>query len=221
MATRRPAFNETNRNTNVARRQACAKPPIEFIPNEEFDRVEELKVLQIPAGTTLYSDRDDAGMTEVTSVGDYDGMHALPLLSVVGEAFLFRKMNFLKFRAFQLSEADDCKTITPVAMREVQDLLSDAEVVRNHIAECNLRLVISIARKFATSQSEFDELVSEGNMIMLKAIDKFDFSRGFRFSTYATHSVQRHFYRLSKQKNRRGSVEMESAVELINAFPAA
>ncbi len=52
--------------------------------------------------------------------------------------------------------------------------------------ESNLRLVASIARKFSKSRNDFEELLSEGNAILLYAVDKFDFSRGFRFSTYAT-----------------------------------
>ena len=58
-------------------------------------------------------------------------------------------------------------------------------------------------------------------MILLKAIDKFDFARGFRFSTYATHAVQRHFYRVSQKSVRRYKMELGAPIEMINALPAA
>jgi len=80
--------------------------------------------------------------------------------------------------------------------------------------------VISIARKFSNSSCDFDELMSEGSEILLKAITKFDFSRGFRFSTYATHSVQRHFYRFAQRQKRRNSVEFKSGFEFLNEVPA-
>ena len=192
-------------------------PDVDFIPNQEFATLSDVEVLQIPVGATLYSDREDGGLTDVTQVGDFDCLHSLPLLSATGESFLFRKMNYLKFRAAQLRESVIGNAAVDVD--QFHNLMADADAVRNHIAECNLRLVISIARKFATSQSDFDELMSEGNMILLKAIDKFDFSRGFRFSTYATHSVQRHFYRVSKQRLRRRNMEFSSSVELLNELP--
>ena len=65
-----------------------------------------------------------------------------------------------------------------------------------------MRLVVSIAKKYAGSSQDMQEFVSDGLLILLGAIRKFDYSRGFRFSTYATHAVQRHFFRAIKKKQR-------------------
>jgi RNA polymerase sigma factor (sigma-70 family) len=62
---------------------------------------------------------------------------------------------------------------------------------------------MSIARKFSSGPDDFDEYVSEANGILLNAIDKFDFARGYRFSTYATHAVQRHLYRFIERASKR------------------
>ena len=61
----------------------------------------------------------------------------------------------------------------------------------------NLRLVVSIAKKFIDASWAFDELVSEGNLALMRSVEKFNFALGNRFSTYATYAIQRHFYRLS------------------------
>lgn len=194
--------------------------PIEFVGNEAFETLDEQELLLLPAGTKLYADRDDEASAVVTTVGNFETLHSLPLLSAAGEAFLFRKFNYLKYRAARHA-ADKSESAAASAEDDRACLLADAEGVRNHIAECNLRLVMSIARKFATNQNEFDDLVIEGNMILLKAIDKFDFARGFRFSTYATHSVQRHFYRWSKRKLRRRALEVSWSPELMGDLAAA
>lgn len=72
-------------------------------------------------------------------------------------------------------------------------MLEQSEQIRGQLVRSNLRLVASIARKFSTSVQDVEEFSSDGSMILLGAIDRFDYSRRFRFSTYATHSIQRHF----------------------------
>lgn len=61
----------------------------------------------------------------------------------------------------------------------------------------NLRLVVSIAKKFVDATWSLDELISEGNLALMRAVEKFNFGLGNRFSTYATYAIQRHFFRLS------------------------
>lgn len=194
--------------------------PIFYLHNENFEPSRENEFLYLSPGQSIYSENDQGSQSGMKESGDYESLRGLPLLSPTGEAFLFRKMNFLKFlaeeRRSEIASGDEANAADAA---EISGLLEDAESVRNHIAECNLRLVISIARKFSTSSCDFDELMSEGNEILLKAINKFDFSRGFRFSTYATHSVQRHFYRYTQRRQKRNHVEFKSSVELLNEIP--
>ena len=58
--------------------------------------------------------------------------------------------------------------------------------IKNQLVRCNLRLVVSIAKRHVSPDQNFFELVSDGNISLLKAIEKFDYGRGFKFSTYAT-----------------------------------
>ena len=195
--------------------------PIFFLASDEFQSADEYSLLFLAPGESIYSDGDDL-VGEITQSGDYESLRGLPLLSPSGEVFLFRKMNYLRFQAESLrQQLSQQNEVSSESMGHLSALIEDADAVRNHIAECNLRLVISIARKFSASSCDFDELMSEGNEILLKAINKFDFSRGFRFSTYATHSVQRHFYRYTQRQLKRNTVEYKSSVELLNEIPNA
>lgn len=190
-----------------------------FIFNETFPSLDPDEVLAFPTDMPLYVDGMQPGLAEMTEVGSFEALQAMPVLSPEGEQFLFRKLNYLRYLVNVRRAALSIDEPQSQALEEIEELLADADAVRNHIAECNLRLIASIARKFATSQTDFDELVSEANMILLKAIDKFDYARGFRFSTYLTHSVQRHFYRLSRTRQRRQARELPSSGEIVNAAP--
>ena len=66
---------------------------------------------------------------------------------------------------------------------------------RDRIVEANLRLVFSIVKKFVNDTKSFEDLLSDGIMGIFRAVDKFDFGRGFRFSTYATQVIRRESYR--------------------------
>lgn len=200
---------------------ACVlNEPIDFVANSQFAEADANSVLMLTPGTNIYGDRESDQLIEIDACGDFELLHNVPLLSPEGESFLFRKMNFLKFQAEQLRLTRRGKRSGDV-QKTIQDLLEDAETVRNHIAECNMRLVISLARKFCTGAADFDELMSEGSEILLKAISKFDFDRGFRFSTYATHSIQRHFFRYTQRRQKRKTLEVKTPVELLNELPEA
>ena len=66
---------------------------------------------------------------------------------------------------------------------------------KNKISRCNLRLVVSIAKRHVSPDQNFFELVSDGNLSLLRAVEKFDFARGNKFSTYASWAIMKHFAR--------------------------
>jgi len=133
---------------------------------------------------------------------------ATPILSAEEEAALFRRMNFLKYRANCLRSSLNTDHPKPTRLNEIADLLGRAERIRNHLINANVRLVISISKKFADLKNTFDEMLSDGIMSLMRAIEKFDCDRGFRFSTYATRAVTRDMYRkvMKTQKERQRSV---------------
>jgi RNA polymerase primary sigma factor len=81
------------------------------------------------------------------------------------------------------------------AMDEIERLQREALAVKNQIIRANLRLVVSIAKRHVSAAHNFDELVSDGNMSLIRAVEKFDFSRGFKFSTYASWAIMKNFAR--------------------------
>jgi len=126
------------------------------------------------------------------------------LLTADEEHLVFSRMNYLKFRAEQLRrelsiESSDCWTV-----RRIEALLKAADWYRDRMIKSNMRLVISIVKKFVNVQNSFDDLLSDGIVALLRAVDKFDVGLGFRFSTYATQVVRRNSYRrvMDKQKER-------------------
>jgi RNA polymerase primary sigma factor len=78
-----------------------------------------------------------------------------------------------------------------------------ATEIRNQIAICNLRLVVSVAKHFASPQQSLEDLVSEASLLLLRCVERFDADRGTRFSTYATRALAHHFVRLRRRQSRR------------------
>jgi RNA polymerase primary sigma factor len=117
------------------------------------------------------------------------------LLTAEQERELFRRMNYLKFSANVVRSRLDPENPDAVAIAEVEDLLDQANRVRDHIIKANMRLVISIVKKFVTPKHSFDDLLSDGIISLMQAVDKFDYHKGFRFSTYAYRAIARNAYR--------------------------
>jgi RNA polymerase primary sigma factor/RNA polymerase sigma factor len=80
-------------------------------------------------------------------------------------------------------------------MDEIEALYQQAIETKNEIARANLRLVVSIAKRHVTPDQNFFELVSDGNVSLLRAVEKFDFARGNKFSTYASWAIMKNFAR--------------------------
>jgi RNA polymerase primary sigma factor len=116
---------------------------------------------------------------------------AARLLKPAEETALFRRMNFCKYSAELLRRELNPSRPSRKLIQEIQGLLAQATTDRDQIVQANLRLVISIAKKFATPTFSFEDLLSDGIASLLRAVEKFDFDRGFRFSTYATQAIRR------------------------------
>ena len=172
-----------------------------FIYSHEFESLSTERVEADVANADLFIPPTDEA--PVGTPPYLAHLYATPLLTANGERLLFRKMNFLRYRCNVLRSSVDVDRPDKATLDVISGLNSDALDTRSQIISCNLRLVVSIARKLWHRLTPFEELVGEGNLVLLKAVDKFDYSRGFRFSTYATLSVQRHIFRL-QEKARRG-----------------
>ena len=192
---------------------------IKFIPNEDFESTSELDFEEIDIdlyeaeeGRCAPVDRSEAAATFVQAIEESR------ILTFEGEQFLFKRLNFLRFRANALLVTSPAKR-PKKTLKEINRLLQAAQEAREDIARSNLRLVVSIARKICSGgPDQFDEYVSEANGVLLNAIDKFDFARGYRFSTYATHAIQRHLFRYISRASKRSSREklVAASVEAVD-----
>lgn len=116
------------------------------------------------------------------------------LLTPDEERELFRAMNYLKFRANALRSRLNPDDLDVETIASIDSMLVKAEAIRNHIIRANMRLVMAIAKKYVSPQVSFDELLSDGAVTLMKTVEKFDYTRGFRFSTYAYRSIVRNAY---------------------------
>lgn len=125
-----------------------------------------------------------------------------PLLTHAEEKAFFERMNFLLYRAALLRDRLPIRRPNEEKIETVERLLEEANQVKNRIVGANIRLVISIVKQLTSTPAAFDELLSDGLLAMIRAVEKFDFDRGFRFSTYATMVVRRQLYRSMKNDHR-------------------
>jgi len=130
-------------------------------------------------------------------------LYDVPLLTREQEMHLFRKMNFLRYRAATLRDAIDPARARVAQLDEVERLQGEALAVKNQIIRANLRLVVSIAKKNVGQADNLFERISDGNISLIRAVEKFDYSRGNKFSTYASWAIIRNFARTIRDEHHR------------------
>lgn len=168
--------------------------PLDYIYNEDFEdsrrEAEYLGPVPEPASAPRKV-RVPSGLPSYLAA-----LYDVPLLTREQEYHLFRKMNYLKHKASRLRETlESAVGSKTVIMDEIDDLYEAAVLVKNKIVQSNLRLVVSIAKRHVASTDDFFALVSDGNMSLIRAVEKFDYSRGNKFSTYASWAIMKNFAR--------------------------
>jgi RNA polymerase sigma factor (sigma-70 family) len=199
----RPApATAARREALQSRRAALFDRPIDYIPCRQFLRADaEAKATVPPADAAVPLERGPgelpagtAGLTPYIAA-----LYQTRLISKDEEQFYFRRMNWLKFRAATARGRLDRRRATLRQIDQIEGWLAEAETVKAILVTANLRLVVSLAKKFVDPFWSFDELVGEGNVALMRSVEKFSFALGNRFSTYATYAIQRHFFRLSQK----------------------
>ncbi len=131
------------------------------------------------------------------------GLKDVAALNRQQELELFRIYNFLKYRAHSVRGNIKTDNVPSSRLDEIERYLAEAETVKNIIIEANLRLVVSIAGRHTITGANLADLVSQGNVALMHAVEKFDYTRGFRFSTYASWLISKDFaHRIPGQKLR-------------------
>ena len=122
-------------------------------------------------------------------------LYRVPLLSAAQERALFLKFNFHKFQFVSARRKLEPQFAAARDLDVLEGYLRQATATKNQIVRANLRLVVSVARKHLRPGLSLMELISDGNLTLMRAVDSFDAHRGHRFSTYATFALMKGFAR--------------------------
>ncbi|MCZ2405088.1 RNA polymerase sigma factor [Paenarthrobacter sp. Z7-10] len=232
-----PAPKAAARKATATRSRAAAKAAVaqeadaEATTSDDPADVEE--GAEVAAGTVVreeatgtgfvYSDADDddAPVQQVMSAGatadpvkDYlKQIGKVALLNAEQEVDLALRIEAGLFAEEKLA-ADDGK-INDKLKRELQWVIHDGKRAKNHLLEANLRLVVSLAKRYTGRGMLFLDLIQEGNLGLIRAVEKFDYTKGFKFSTYATWWIRQAITRAMADQARTIRIPVHM-VEVIN-----
>ena len=185
---------------NRLRTEAVLELPLDYMDSDEFTRTDADPMILAPLPEPEYVTRprrSPAGLPPYLAQ-----LYEYALLTAIQERHLFRQYNYLKFRAARLREQLDADRPATIMLDQIEQDYRQAVAVKNQIIRANLRLVVSIAKKYTNSLSCLFERVSEGNISLMKAVEKFDYTRGFKFSTYATWAIRKNYSRSLANESR-------------------
>lgn len=186
---------------NEMRAKRILELPLDLIPNPSFARADAARII---LGSMPESESAAKKVRLPSGLPPYlASLYEVPLLNREQEAYLFRKFNYLKYAAGKLRESLDPAHAKSSVMDEIERLYDQAVAVKNQIVRANLRLVVSIAKRHVGPADNFFELVSDGNMSLIRAAEKFDYARGNKFSTYASWAIMKNFARTIPDEHRR------------------
>lgn len=167
--------------------------PLDPIPNDEFPRATAARQKAILGPAPAPAEppqrvRPPAGLPPYLT-----SLYEVPLLTREQELHLFRKMNYLKYKASKLVARLDPECPDDRWLDQIEQLYRQSIEVKNEIILANLRLVVAMTKRYTHSREPLSELVSDGNISLMRAVEKFDYARGCKFSTYAAWAIIKNF----------------------------
>ncbi|CAM5537632.1 RNA polymerase principal sigma factor HrdB [Streptomyces spiroverticillatus] len=165
-------------------------------------------------------DEDDAPAQQVAVAGatadpvkDYlKQIGKVPLLNAEQEVELAKRIEAGLFAEDKLANSDK---LAPKLKRELEIIAQDGGRAKNHLLEANLRLVVSLAKRYTGRGMLFLDLIQEGNLGLIRAVEKFDYTKGYKFSTYATWWIRQAITRAMADQARTIRIPVHM-VEVIN-----
>ncbi|MFJ5559538.1 RNA polymerase sigma factor [Streptomyces sp. NPDC093250] len=207
----------------AAKKTTAKKDDAELVDEEA---IEEPKAAEEPegaenAGFVLSDeDEDDAPAQQVAAAGatadpvkDYlKQIGKVPLLNAEQEVELAKRIEAGLFAEDKLANSDK---LAPKLKRELEIIAEDGRRAKNHLLEANLRLVVSLAKRYTGRGMLFLDLIQEGNLGLIRAVEKFDYTKGYKFSTYATWWIRQAITRAMADQARTIRIPVHM-VEVIN-----
>ncbi|MFG3084951.1 RNA polymerase sigma factor [Streptomyces parvulus] len=221
---KKAAVKKTTAKKAAAKKTAAKKEDGE-LPEDEA--IEEPKAAtEEPEGTENAGfvlsddDEDDAPAQQVAAAGatadpvkDYlKQIGKVPLLNAEQEVELAKRIEAGLFAEDKLANSDK---LAPKLKRELEIIAEDGRRAKNHLLEANLRLVVSLAKRYTGRGMLFLDLIQEGNLGLIRAVEKFDYTKGYKFSTYATWWIRQAITRAMADQARTIRIPVHM-VEVIN-----
>jgi RNA polymerase primary sigma factor len=195
------------------------------VPDEQFEKdvkTDPTIVEDEKSATFVVSDADDAGEPEqqvmvagatADPVKDYlKQIGKVPLLNAEMEVELAKRIEAGLFSDEKLAKGGK---ISAKIHEELEWIAEDGRRAKNHLLEANLRLVVSLAKRYTGRGMLFLDLIQEGNLGLIRAVEKFDYTKGYKFSTYATWWIRQAITRAMADQARTIRIPVHM-VEVIN-----
>ena len=179
----------------------------EIVWDEEEEESEALRQARKDAEMTASADSVRAYLKQIGKVA---------LLNAEEEVDLAKRIEAGLYGAERLRQADEAgEKLSTQMRRDLRWIVRDGERAKNHLLEANLRLVVSLAKRYTGRGMAFLDLIQEGNLGLIRAVEKFDYTKGYKFSTYATWWIRQAITRAMADQARTIRIPVHM-VEVIN-----
>ena len=179
---------------HAALQRTIEEPPAELVPlrADAPSAAAPAEALELTEDTAATDASDDSVRQYLREIG------RVPLLAAAQEGELAQAIARGRQALEELANA----SVTRERRLDLRRLAAAGERARAHMIEANLRLVVSVAKKYANRGLSLLDLIEEGNLGLMKAVEKFDYTRGFKFSTYATWWIRQAITRAIADQSR-------------------
>jgi RNA polymerase primary sigma factor len=191
--------------STISRSTAAPQKSGDFVWDEEES--EALRQARKDAELTASADSVRAYLKQIGKVA---------LLNAEEEVELAKRIEAGLYAAERLRRAIEAgEKVSPQLRRDLRWIVRDGERAKNHLLEANLRLVVSLAKRYTGRGMAFLDLIQEGNLGLIRAVEKFDYTKGYKFSTYATWWIRQAITRAMADQARTIRIPVHM-VEVIN-----
>ncbi|MFJ8186914.1 RNA polymerase sigma factor [Streptomyces sp. NPDC096105] len=221
---KKTAAKKTTAKKTAAKKTTAKKDDAELVDEEVLEETkaaaDEPEGAENAGFVLSDEDEDDAPAQQVAAAGatadpvkDYlKQIGKVPLLNAEQEVELAKRIEAGLFAEDKLANSDK---LAPKLKRELEIIAEDGRRAKNHLLEANLRLVVSLAKRYTGRGMLFLDLIQEGNLGLIRAVEKFDYTKGYKFSTYATWWIRQAITRAMADQARTIRIPVHM-VEVIN-----
>jgi RNA polymerase primary sigma factor len=190
-----------------AKDAAAAAPDSEEFTWDDEEESEALKQARKDAELTASADSVRAYLKQIGKVA---------LLNAEEEVDLAKRIEAGLYSSERIRQSEEAsERLTNQMRRDLRWIKRDGERAKNHLLEANLRLVVSLAKRYTGRGMAFLDLIQEGNLGLIRAVEKFDYTKGYKFSTYATWWIRQAITRAMADQARTIRIPVHM-VEVIN-----